>query len=35
MGNCRGGMKRRENIQQLVGMLPVYAAWVVMFKKPF
>jgi hypothetical protein len=28
-------MKRSENIPQLVGMFPVYAAWVVLFKQSF
>jgi len=35
MGNRRGGMKRRQNIPQFVGVFRVYAAWVVLFKKPF
>jgi hypothetical protein len=35
VGNRRGGMKRRQNIPQLVGVFRVYLAWVVLFKKPF
>ncbi len=35
ISNCRGGVKRRQNIPRLTGMLSVYAAGVVVFKNPF
>jgi hypothetical protein len=35
MGNGRGCVKRRQNIPQLADMFRVYAARVVLFKKPF
>jgi hypothetical protein len=35
MGNGGSGVKRRQNISRLAGMFRVYAARVVLFKKPF
>jgi hypothetical protein len=35
MGNGWGGMKRCQNIPQLANMAGVYAARVVLLKKPF
>jgi hypothetical protein len=35
VGNGTGGVKRRQNIPQLANVFRVYAAWVVLFKKPF
>lgn len=35
MSNSRSGMKRRQNILQFVGVFRVYAAWAILFKKPF
>jgi hypothetical protein len=35
MGNGRRGMERSQNIPQLGDVFPVYAARVVLFKKPF
>jgi hypothetical protein len=35
MGNGWGSVKRRQNIPQLAGVFRVYAARVVLFKKPF
>jgi hypothetical protein len=35
MGNGWGGMKRCQNIPQLANMVGVYAARVVLLKKPF
>jgi hypothetical protein len=35
MGNGWGSVKRRRNIPQLANMFRVYAARVVLFKKPF
>jgi hypothetical protein len=35
MGNGWGSVKRRQNIPQLASVFGVYAARVVLFKKPF
>lgn len=35
VSNGSGGVKRRQNIPQLANMIRVYAARVVLFKKPF
>jgi hypothetical protein len=34
VGDRWSGMKRRQNIPQLVGMIRIYAAWVVLLKEP-
>jgi hypothetical protein len=35
MGSCSGGVKRGQNIPQLVNMFRVYPAWVILFKEAF
>jgi hypothetical protein len=35
VGNGSGSVKRRQDIAQFANVFPVYAAWVVLFKKPF